>query len=141
MSSRTGRLLGPHGKNNYVIAIKWILKRSKLVNLPKSELSKIKKSKADNKGRFIEEDEFYRVLSYAPSEIYELAYLLTFETGIRPYELLSITMQDVEERSDSLVLIKIAEENPVTPSKKNKTGSRTVIIQENTTQLLNYVNM
>jgi len=73
----------------------------------------------------VEEDDFYRLLSYAPSETYELAYLLIYETGIQPHELLSITTQEVEERSNGLVLVKIPEENPATPSKKNKTGSRT----------------
>ncbi|MHA1492228.1 MAG: hypothetical protein ACTSRI_21575 [Promethearchaeota archaeon] len=40
------------------------------------ELEKLKKFKAENKGRYIEEEEFYKVLSYAPNETYELAYLL-----------------------------------------------------------------
>ncbi|MFX1256391.1 MAG: tyrosine-type recombinase/integrase [Promethearchaeota archaeon] len=139
MSPRTRRLLGPHGKNNYIIAVKWIFKRSKIANLTPNELAKLKKFKADNKGRYIEEDAFYRLLRYAPSNTYELAYLLVFKTGIRPHELLSVTVQDVEERSDGLVLMKIPEENHITPSKKNKTGGRTIIVQQNATQLLKRV--
>lgn len=123
VSSRTRRLFGPHGKNNYITALKWFFKCSKLVSLPQDELSKLKKFKAENKGLFIEEDVFYRLLSYAPTAQYELAYLLIFETGIRPHEFLSVTIQDIEQRSDGLVLVKIPEENPVTPSKRNKTGS------------------
>ncbi|MFX1260060.1 MAG: tyrosine-type recombinase/integrase [Promethearchaeota archaeon] len=108
--------------------------------MPQDELAKLKKFKADNKGRFIEEDDFYRLLSYVPSEAYELAYLLIFETGIRPHELLSVKIQDIEQRSDGLVFVKIPEMNPVTPSKKNKTGSRTIIVQQNAVRLLEHVN-
>ena len=68
-------VMGPHGKNNYITALKWYFKRSKLVSLPQDELSKLKKFKAENKGLFIEEDVFYRLLSYAPTEQYELAIL------------------------------------------------------------------
>lgn len=140
MSERTGRPLGPHGKNNYVIAVKWILKRSKLVTLTLKELAKLKKFKVENKGRYVEEEEFYKLLSYAPSEAHELAYLLVYETGVRPHELLSVSTQDIEARSDGLVLLKIPEENPVTPSKRNKTGGRTIIVQQNAVALLQYVN-
>ncbi|MFX1258289.1 MAG: hypothetical protein ACFFAN_10540, partial [Promethearchaeota archaeon] len=140
MSPRMCRLLGPHGKNNYITAVKWLFKRSELVNLPQDELAKLKKFKADNKGRFIEEDDFYRLLSYAPTEEYELAYLLIFETGIRPHEILSVTVQDIEQSSDGLILEKIPEMNPEAPSKKKKAGSRTIIVQQNAVRLLEHVN-
>lgn len=72
MSERTNSTLGPHGKNNYIIAVKWILKRSKLVSLPSKEMAKLKRSKAENKGRYINEDSFYKILSYASSDTYDL---------------------------------------------------------------------
>jgi len=121
VSERTGSTLGPHGKNNYVIAVKWILKRSKLISLSPKEMAKLKRFKAENKGRFIDDDSFYRILSYAPTDAHELAYLLMYETGIRPHELLSLTVEHVEERTDGLVLAKISDENPETPSRRNKT--------------------
>jgi len=129
-------MLGPHGKNNYVIAIKWILKRSKLVNLTPKEMAKLKRFKAENKGRYVDENFFYRILSYVPSDDHELAYLLMYETGIRPHELLSLTVEHIEERTDNLVLVKIPDENPEIPSGRNKTGGRTIVIRENVKQLL-----
>ena len=129
-------MLGPHGKNNYVIAVKWILKRSKLISLPPKELAKLKRFRAENKGRYVDEDAFYKILSYAPSDAHELAYLLMYETGIRPHEVLSLTAELVEERTDDLVLVKIPDINPETPSGRNKTGGRTIVIRENAKQLL-----
>lgn len=140
MSPRTGRALEPHGKNNYAIAIKWFLKRSTLLSFALADLAKIKRYKAENNGRYIEEDVFYRILSYASSDEHELAYLLTYETGVRPHELLSITAQDVEPRPDGLVLVKIPDDNPETPSKKNKTGGRTIVVRECAEQLVAHAN-
>lgn len=68
VSPRTRRLFGPHGKNNYITALKWFFKHFKLVSLPQDELSKLKKFNAENKGLFIEKDVFYQLLSYAPTE-------------------------------------------------------------------------
>lgn len=136
MSERTGSMLGPHGKNNYIIAVKWILKRSKLISLPPKEMAKLKRFKVENKGRYVDEDDFYKILSYAPSDTHELAYLLMYETGIRPHELLSLTTEHVEERTDNLVLVKIPDVNPEAPSGRNKTDGRTIIVRENAKQLL-----
>lgn len=136
MSERTGSTLGPHGKNNYVIAVKWILKRSKLVSLPPKDMAKLKRFKAENKGRHVDEDAFYKILSYAPSDNHELAYLLMYETGIRPHEILSLTTEHIEERTDDLVLVKIPDMNPETPSGRNKTGGRTIVVRENAKQFL-----
>ncbi len=110
--------------------------RSKLVKLSLNEMTKLKRFKAENKGRYVDEDSFFRILSYAPSAAYELAYLLMYETGIRPHELLSLTVEHVEERKDNLVLVNIPDENPETPSGRNKTGGRTIVIHENAKQLL-----
>jgi len=136
VSERTGNTLEPHGKNNYIIAVKWILKRSKLISLPPKEMVKLKRFKTENKGRHIDEDTFYKILSYAPSDAYELAYLLMYETGIRPHEILSLKAEYVEMRNDDLVLVKIPDENSEAPSGRNKTGGRTIIVRENAKQLM-----
>ena len=136
MSERTGSTLGPHRKNNYMIVVKWILKRSKLVSLPSKELAKLKRFKAENKGQFIADDSFYKILSYAYSDIHELACLLMYETGIRPHEMLSLTTEHIEERTDDLVLVKIPDVNPETPSGRNKTGGGIILIRENAKKLL-----
>ena len=140
VSSRTHRKLGPHGKNNYIIAVKWLLKRSELIHLPPEEMDKLKKYKTEPSGQVIEEDDLYRLLSYSPDRRFELAYLLMFETGIRPHELLSIRIRDVKEQPSGLILVKIPEQNPAIPSKHNKTGSRTIVVKENATRLGDYVN-
>ncbi|MHA1335869.1 MAG: hypothetical protein ACTSPW_08960, partial [Promethearchaeota archaeon] len=100
VSEKSGKLLGPHGKNNYAVQMKWLLRRSKLIGLPGKEIAKIRRYKAKDSGRYIEQGEFYRILSYAPDMRYELAFLLIYETGIRPHELLSVRLKDVEVRSD-----------------------------------------
>jgi integrase len=140
VSSRTHRKLGPHGKNNYIIAVKWLLKRSELIELSLEEMNKLKKYKTEPSGQVIEEGEFYRLLSYSPDRRFELAYLLMFETGVRPHELLSIRISDVKVQPSGLILIKIPEQNPVIPSKHNKTGSRTIVVKENAAQISSYVN-
>lgn len=132
--------MGPHGKNNYIIAVKWLLKRSELIHLPPEEMDKLKKYKTEPSGQVIEEDDLYRLLSYSPDRRFELAYLLMFETGIRPHELLSIRIRDVKEQPSGLILVKIPEQNPAIPSKHNKTGSRTIVVKENATRLGDYVN-
>jgi integrase len=140
ISPRTHRTLGAHGKNNYIIAVKWLLKRSALVNLPAAEMNKLKKYTTEPSGQVIEEDDFYRLLSYSPDQRFELAYILIFETGIRPHELLSIRIKDVKVQPSGLILMHIPEQNPVIPSKRNKTGSRTIVVQQNATQIMSYLN-
>ncbi|MFX1259643.1 MAG: hypothetical protein ACFFAN_17450 [Promethearchaeota archaeon] len=58
MSERKCKILSPHGKNNYVFVIKGIFKRSKLVDLLPKEMAKLKRFKAENKGRYVDEDFF-----------------------------------------------------------------------------------
>ncbi|MHA1336382.1 MAG: hypothetical protein ACTSPW_11640, partial [Promethearchaeota archaeon] len=71
-----------------------------MIGLPGKEIAKIRRYKAKDSGRYIEQGEFYRILSYALDMRYELAFLLIYETGIRPHELLSVRLKDVEVRSD-----------------------------------------
>ncbi|MHA1252431.1 MAG: site-specific integrase, partial [Candidatus Helarchaeota archaeon] len=69
---------------------------------------------------------------------YELAFLLIYETGIRPHELLSVRLKDVEVRSDGRLFLSIPEKNPQVPSGRNKTGARTVVVDQNARQLREY---
>ncbi|MGQ4876191.1 MAG: hypothetical protein ACP6IY_19155 [Promethearchaeia archaeon] len=95
VSEKSGKPLGPYRKNNYAIEMKWILRRSNLITQPQNELDIIRHYKAKNSGRYIEQEDFYVLLSYALNMKYELAFLLIYESGMRLHELLSIKVRDV----------------------------------------------
>ena len=150
-SERTDKPLGPHGKNRYIKALKWYLKRTKLIP-DAEELYKnmdIKCEMPSSPGKVISQEEFEEILQYAPDELHELAFRLIFEAGFRPHELLSIRFRDIstdEGRIDwsgkggverpTILYINLPDTNPVTPSGRNKTGGRPVPIYKNIDMLM-----
>jgi len=171
VSKRTGRPLGPHGKNRYIKALNWYLARTHLIPEAKkiSEFLNIECfSPPPSPGRALSSDEFEEIIQFSPDNAHELAFRLMYESGFRPHELLSLRVSDTHEEERNsvgiarkefgsdvdkeptpeekrnydtisisrLVMVRIPEENPVTPSLRNKTGKRSVIVQINARELL-----
>jgi integrase len=155
ISPRTRLQLGPHGKNAYIISIRWFLKRTTLVADAPEIMRQIKRYPTKSKGKCVSEDDLEAVLQFSPTLTYDLAYRLIDECGFRPHEPLSIRVCDVRtagsgrmnekevHNSDEkgfefpmTALVYLPESNPVTPSGKNKTGSRMVPVVKNAERLL-----
>ena len=150
VSERTNKKLGPHGKNRYIKAINWYLnKTQKFPNAKKiAKQLDLKCYKIPHSpGKVISIDKLESILQYAPDEVHELAFRLIYEAGFRPHELLSIRVCDIrlvtksytdekEYKGIELCTISIPDKNPETPSGRNKTGGRSIIIYKNITALL-----
>ncbi|MBD3230825.1 MAG: hypothetical protein GF329_21790 [Candidatus Lokiarchaeota archaeon] len=136
---RENKPLGPHGRNNYISAIKWYLCRSKMVKIDQGILASLKKEPFKPKDRSFDEEALEHVLQFSPSTLHELAFRLIRECGFRPHELLSITVSDISETREGWALIELPDTNPETSSGRNKTGSRSIICVRNAQRLLNLV--
>ncbi|MHA1820567.1 MAG: hypothetical protein ACTSVC_08850 [Promethearchaeota archaeon] len=86
-SERTNKILVPHGKNRYIKALKWYLRRTKLI--PNAE--EIYKSTAlkcetppPSPGKVITPEGFEEILQYAPDELHEFAFRLIFKARFPP---------------------------------------------------------
>jgi integrase len=95
ISPRTGLQLGSHGKNAYIISIRWFLKRTTLVVDAQEIMRQIKRFPTKSKGQCVSEDDMEAVLQFSPTLKHDLAYRLIIECGFRPHELLSIRVCDV----------------------------------------------
>lgn len=138
---RTGQKINGHGKNRYIIALKWYLKQTKLVYGADQLYSQFKKYKVPRSpGKAISIEQFEYVVQFAPDELHELAFRVLFETGMRPHELLSVRFSDIKfnagQNGNPYASITFQDSNPITPSGKNKTGGRTVFIDDNHETLL-----
>jgi len=145
---RTGQPLGPHGKNAYVIAAKWYLKRTSLVPDAAVKAAGLHRYRMPpSPGSCIDPETFEAIVQHAPTATHELAFRLIYERGFRPHEVLSIRACDVQdgtpagtaasfEESPCRAWVNLPAGNPVTPSGRNKTGARTVPVLENARRLL-----
>ncbi|MBD3229206.1 MAG: tyrosine-type recombinase/integrase, partial [Candidatus Lokiarchaeota archaeon] len=131
--------LGPHGRNNYISALKWYLSRSKIIKFDQGILNALKKEPIKPKDRSFDEEALEHLLQFSPSTLHELAFRLIRECGLRPHELLSIKVSDVSETDEGWALIELPENNPETSSGRNKTGSRRIICVDNARRLLDTV--
>jgi len=139
-STRTGKPLGPHGKNAYIIAAKWYLRRTALVSGGQAMADRLARYRApDSPGRCLDPDEIEALLAVSPTTRHELAFRLVAECGFRPHEVLSIRVKDVSPArytgdgpagpagpATRAAWVQLPDDNPVTPSRKNKTGARPV---------------
>jgi integrase len=131
--------LGPHGRNNYISALKWYFSRSKIITVDQEILNALKKEPVKSKDRSFDEEALEHLLQFSPSTLHELAFRLIRECGFRPHELLSIKISDVSETDEGWALIELPENNPKTSSGRNKTGSRSIICVDNARRLLDSV--
>ena len=153
ISHRTGHLLGPHGKNAYIISINWFLKRTALIQEPDRILAGLKRYKTEAKGQTMSPNTFESIIQFSPTIRHDLAFRLIYECGFRPHEILSIRVcdlkitQSIQKREDlkgdlekmghpPSVIIQLPADNPVTPSGRNKTGGRPVLVVDNAHDLL-----
>ncbi|MHA1855071.1 MAG: hypothetical protein ACTSYY_03425 [Promethearchaeota archaeon] len=146
ISPRTGRKLGPHGQNAYIIELKWFMKRTEIPCLQRvidPIIQRLRRNSTKSPGRCIDPMIFERLLQFSPSATYDLAFRLIYECGLRPHELLSICVKDISITTISdekqAVLIDLPDLNPVTPSGKNKTGGRPILVIQNFHLLWEYV--
>ncbi|MHA1251009.1 MAG: tyrosine-type recombinase/integrase [Candidatus Helarchaeota archaeon] len=128
--------LSPYGKNNYYSTIKWYLARSSLINYPKDLLLRIKKIPIKPKDRKVDDLALEHLLQFSPNTTFELAFRLMRERGLRPHELLSIRARDVSRSEEGYAVISLPDMNPAVPSKRNKTGGRTIVVVKNADRLL-----
>ena len=144
ISRRTGRKLGPHGQNRYIMALKWYLGRTESFGDTSALLSDLKlRRKPKSPGKVINEAAFNEILDVMENDEQRLPYKLMYETGMRPHELSSLKVEDIKKfkksngdpLSRNMFIISIPRENPVTPSGKNKTGSRDVFVVDNYTMM------
>lgn len=138
INPRTKTKLSGHGKNRYIIALKWYLKHTQLIYGAKELYQQLKKYAAPKSpGKVISTEQLEYVLQYAPDDLHDLAFRILFETAMRPHELLSVRFSDItffkEHRYATLTL---QDDNPTTPLGKNKTGGRVVCIQDSYQELL-----
>lgn len=143
LSPRTGKPLGPHGQNNYIIQIRWYFRRTQIPCLAvhtEEILKTLRRKKAPITGQYVEASIFDLILEHSPSTTHDLAFTLIKDCAFRPHELLSIRVKDLswyarDEESPEFIMIHLPESNPVTSSKRNKTGERTIFVQDNIEQL------
>lgn len=130
INPRTQKSLGPHGKNRYLLALKWLLNRTAIIPDGKILARHLKREKCpESPGKALAEDEIETILQYAPDSHHELAFRLMIECGLRPHEVLSIRVKDIqlsvtqvpaEKTSFPWGVVHLPAENPVTPSKKTR---------------------
>jgi integrase len=127
--TRQGKLLSPHTRNAVRIELKWLY-RHMLRQEPPPELTEVlRKESAPSRGKTVASEELQNLLAFAPSALFALAYQLLYDSGLRPHELLSLTPEHISFPCPDLALMQLPETNPKTPSGRNKTGSRSVLVQ------------
>jgi integrase len=120
-------------------------------------MHQLKRIPVKSKGTCISEEDMESILQFSPTMVHDLAYRLIFECGFRPHELLSIRVSDIRKTGsgykngnnetdrydngdistkDAIALVNLPDANPVTPSRKNKTGGRVVPVIQNAEPLL-----
>ena len=130
VSPRTGKPLGPHGFNNYIIQIRWFVRRSQIPTIAvhaEEILKTLRRMKPPVTGQYVEASIFDLILEQSPSTTHDLAFTLIKERAFRPHELLSIRVKDLSwygrhEESPEFIMIHLPDANPVTSSGRNKTG-------------------
>lgn len=133
INSQSGAKLSGHGKNRYIISLKWYLKHTKLIFGASELYLQLKKYPTPKSpGKAIKDDQFETVIQYAPDDLHDLAFRCLYETAMRPHELLSIRWCDITFHSEfgGYAMISLQDENPTTPSGKNKTGGRIIYIKD-----------
>lgn len=150
-NGRTGKPLGPHGKNAYILAAKWYLARTELVPGAAATAASLSRHPVPaSPGQSIEPGVFEDIVQFSPTSRHELAFRLVYECGFRPHEVLSIRACDVldgraaattpstgeGEAAGGMAWVHLPEANPVTPSGRNKTGERLVPVYKGVHRLL-----
>jgi len=147
-SKKDKKPLNSHGKNRYIIQIKWYLKRTKLFDDAKEKIAQYRRYKVSRtSGKVLSEDEFESIIQYSESPIHRLALRLMYECGFRPHELISIRLSNISEEiitengvEISVGVVNLPFENPNVPSKRNKTGGRQVIVIKTWNVLKKYID-
>ncbi|RMH14573.1 MAG: hypothetical protein D6698_12535 [Gammaproteobacteria bacterium] len=121
----SGRGLSPSTKNTIRAELKWLIRHVLRTEIP-GELKKVlTKERVHSAGSAVTEDEFSTVLSSVSRPRFRLEFL--HHTGMRPHELLSLRHKCLA-LSGNICVESVPELNPLVPSGRNKTGSRTVVI-------------
>ncbi len=144
VSLRTGKPLGPHGQNNYIIQIRWFFRRTQIPCLAvhtEEILKTLRRKKAPITGQYVETSIFDLILEKSPSAAHDVAFTLIKTCAFRPHELLSIRVKDLSwyrprEDQPSLIQVTLPEDNPATSSGRNKTGGRIVLVETKIQQLV-----
>lgn len=124
-----GKPYNPHTRNGVRIELKWLFRHVFHQELPRELEGVLQKEHAPARGKKISEEDFNNLLSYAPSRLLAVAYQLIYDSGMRPHELLSLTSEAVSFPSPEVALIQLPDNNPKTPSGRNKTGGRPILVQ------------
>ncbi|MHA1731460.1 MAG: hypothetical protein ACTSU5_05930 [Promethearchaeota archaeon] len=101
---RTGRPLGPHGRNAYRRAARWFAGNSPLVDPGTRDalLGGLALERAPLTGSVVDDADLLALLELAPSAELELAFLVLRDTALRPHELLSVRLEDVRLQHGAL---------------------------------------
>lgn len=129
---RNGKPLTINTRNSIRSELKWFIRQVLRREIP-SDLAEVlkKKNAGESCGRRVSAGELRDLLGYSPSDLHRLAFELIFASGMRPHELLSITVESVEFHKEyaEIAIIHLLITNAKVPSNRNKTGARPVLVQ------------